>query len=85
MILAWEVVKAWQIHHSPYDITLLVTSLSMLAYLLQIKIAILTQGNSLSAIFPYVHFCLTSGQEHWHSNICWHSSIHLPSNFNCHY
>ena len=41
----------------------------MLAYLFLSNVATLTQSNSLSAIFPYVHFCLTTGQEHWHSSI----------------
>ena len=40
----------------PYDITL-----SMLEYLFLSKVATLTQSNSLSAIFPHVHFCLTTG------------------------
>ena len=29
----------------------------------------LTQSDSLSAIFPYLHFCLTAGQEHGNSSI----------------
>ena len=37
----------------------------MLAYLFLSKVASPTQSNSLSAIFfPYVHLCLTTGQEH---------------------
>ena len=36
----------------------------MLAYLFLSKVATLTQSNLLSAIFPYVHFGLTTGQEH---------------------
>ena len=39
------------------------------------KVATLSQSNSLSAIFLYVHFCLTTGQKHWHSSIFWHSSV----------
>ena len=33
------------------------------------KVATHTQS-TLSAIFPYVHLCLTTGQEYWHSSIC---------------
>ena len=47
----------------------------MLAYLFLSKVANFTQNSLLSAIFPYVHFCLTIGQEHWHSRIFWHNSI----------
>ena len=43
----------------------------MLAYLFLSKIATLIQSNSLSAIFPYVHFCFTTGQEYWHNSILW--------------
>ncbi len=35
----------------------------------------LTQSNSLSAMFPYMDFCVLASQEHWHSSICMHSSI----------
>ena len=49
------------------------------------KVATLKQRNSLSAIFPYVHFYLTTGQEHWHGSVGWHSSIRSPSTFECHY
>ena len=52
----------------PYDITL-----SMLAYLLLSKVATLTQSYSLSAIFLYVHLCLTTCQEHWFSIHCHYS------------
>ena len=38
----------------------------MLAYLFLSEVATQTQSNSLSAIFPCVHVCLTTGQEHWH-------------------
>ena len=54
-----------------------VSTLMVLAYLLLSKVAILTY--SLSAIFPCAHFCLTTGQEHWHS------SIRSPSMFKYHY
>ena len=55
----------------PYDITL-----SMLVYLFLSKVAIHIQSNSLSAIFPYVHLYLTTGQEHWQSSIhCQHYSL----------
>ena len=75
MSFAWAVVKDNKIMILTilttcvllYDITL-----SMLAYLL---LAILTQKNFLSAIFPYVQFCLATGQEHRHS------SIRSPSTF----
>ena len=58
----------------PYDITL-----SMLAYLFLSKVATLTQSNSLSAIFPYVHFCLTTGQKYWHSSIRWQQQYSLAT------
>ena len=78
VFLAWAVVKATQIPKKkgekiltilttnilPYDITL-----GMLAFLFLSKVATLTQSNSLSAIFPYVHFCPTAGQKQWHSSI----------------
>ena len=54
----------------------------MLASLLISKVATFKQSNSLPAIFPYVHFCLTTSQEYWHSSICWHSSIRSPSTLN---
>ena len=60
-------------------------TLSMLAYLFLIKVAALTQSNSLSALFPYVNFSLTTGMEHWHSSICWLSSIRSLSTFKCYY
>ena len=53
----------------------------MLAYLFLSKVVTLKQSNSLSVIFPYVHFCLTTGHKHWHSSICWHSIIRSLSTF----
>ena len=53
----------------------------MLAYLLLSKVAGLTQSNLLSPIFPYVHFCLTTCQEHWYGSICWHINIRSSSIF----
>ena len=43
----------------------------MLAYLFLSKVTTITQSNSLSTIFPFVHFCLTNSQKHWQSKISW--------------
>ena len=48
----------------PFDVTL-----SMFAYLFLSEIATLTPSSSLSAIFPYLHFCLTTGKVRWPSSI----------------
>ena len=51
----------------------------MLAYLFIRKVVTLTQSNLISAIFPYVHFCLSTGREQWYSSFCWHSCIRWHS------
>ena len=43
-------------------------TLKMIAYLFLSNVASLTPNNSLAAIFLYLHFCLTTGLEHWHSD-----------------
>ena len=49
------------------------------------KVPTLTQSNSLSAIFPCVHFCLKTDQDFWHSHIFWHNSVRSPSTFERYY
>ena len=55
----------------------------MLASLFLSKVATLTQSNILSAIFPYVHFYLATGEEHSRDRaspfvvyICWYVLLH---------
>ena len=56
----------------PEQIQLCDIILSALASRILSKVITLTRSNSLSAIFSYVHFILTTGQKHWHSSIFWH-------------
>ena len=73
MFLAWAVVRARPIARTiltirlqvlPYDISLSVLTILAYKYLLLHKSIL-----SLSAIFPYVYFSITTSQGHWQSSI----------------